>query len=226
VLPSQRAAPPGPAAGALPPQSLTASTTLNTQIFTNAGSLPQAGLGLLPKPLNVLPTAHAAPQHLQSRGGAAGGPGDFSGPRDHPFVNPRAQGGGGRFNSSPTRGSGGGALGSISKGADKSDRGAPRKNASSGAHREERRRDRSRELSKDMERSRASPPPPRKRSRSPVRTRSRSPRRSSPSRSRSPRSPPRRRARAGPRYSVAVPKMSLHFAESNVFDLRQRYSHM
>lgn len=38
------------------------------------------------------------------------------------------------------------------------------------------------------------------------------------------RSPPRRRARAGPRYNVSVPKVSLTFPASNVMELRKRYS--
>ena len=225
VLPNQRAGPGGPGSGAPPPsQGLTASTTLNSQIFTNAGPPPQGGLGLLPKPLNVPPPAHPGPQHHQPRGG--GGSNDFTGPRD-PFGNPRgSSSGSGRPNNSPTRSLTGGGQGSAGKSSDKPDRGASRRGAGSGAPREERRVERSRELSRDKERSRGSPPPARKRSRSPVRTRSRSPRRSTPSRSRSPRSPPRRRARTAPRYNVAVPKISLHFPESNVFDLKHRYSHM
>ena len=58
----------------------------------------------------------------------------------------------------------------------------------------------------------------RKRSRS-VSRKSRSPAR----RSRS-RSPPRRRARAAPRYNVSIPKISLHFPQSNVMELKKRYS--
>lgn len=233
VLPNQRAGPGGPGSGAPPSQQgLTASTTLNSQIFTNAGPPPQGGLGLLPKPLNVPPPAHPGPQHHQARGGGGGGgSNDFTGPRD-PFGNPRGSSSG-RPNSSPARsltGGGGGSQGSAAGGGGKSsdksaaDRGASRRG---GAPRgEERRVERSRELSRDKERSRVSPPPARKRSRSPVRTRSRSPRTRTPSRSRSPRSPPRRRARTAPRYNVSVPKMSLHFPESNVFDLKHRYSHM
>ena len=45
------------------------------------------------------------------------------------------------------------------------------------------------------------------------------------SRSRS-RSPPRRRARTAPRYNVSVPKVSLNFPESGVFDLKKRYTNM
>ncbi len=237
VLPNQRAGPGGPGSGAPPPtQSLTASTTLNTQVFTNAGG-PQGGHGLLPKPLNVPPPIHPGQQqqqqqqqHHQPRGG--GGSNDFTGPRD-PFGNPRGMNSGGsgrQLNSSPNR-----SQSSVAKSSDKPDRGAPdrgppRRGAGGGAPREERRVERSRELSRDKERSRGSPPPAtshaRKRSRSPVRTRSRSPRRSTPSRSRSPRSPPRRRARTTPRYNVSVPKISLNFPESNVFDLKHRYSHM
>merc|ERR1719322_852617 len=78
-----------------------------------------------------------------------------------------------------------------------------------------RRDDRSRD--KDRSNSRASPPTlSRKRSRSPRRTRSRS-------RSRS---PPRRRVRIAPRYNVSVPKVSLNFPDSNVYDLKKRYSNM
>merc|ERR1719319_1455290 len=63
----------------------------------------------------------------------------------------------------------------------------------------------------------------RKRSRSPSR-RSRSPvnRRT---RSRT-RSPPRRRSRQTPRYNVSVPKVSLKFPNSNVMDLKKRYSNL
>jgi len=62
----------------------------------------------------------------------------------------------------------------------------------------------------------------RKRSRSPSR-RSRSPARRSRSRSRS---PPRRRARTAPRYNVSVPKVSLNFPQSNVMELKKRYSNL
>merc|ERR1719266_1991241 len=59
----------------------------------------------------------------------------------------------------------------------------------------------------------------------PTRKRSRSPPRRTRSRSRS-RSPPRRRARTAPRYNVSVPKVSLNFPESGVFDLKKRYNNM
>jgi hypothetical protein len=220
VLPNQRAGPGGPGSGAPPPpKNITSSTTLNSQVFTNA---PQGGMGLLQKPPPAPP-----PPHLNQPPRAFGGHSDFPGPgpRD-PFGNPRGMnsgGGGGRLNS-PPRNLGSGGLGSSNKGPDKSDRGPNRRAVGSGTPREERRVERSRELSRDKDRSRGSPAPrERKRSRSPVRTHSRSPKRGSQSRSRS---PPRRRARTAPRYNVSVPKVSLHFPESNVFDLKHRFSHM
>ncbi len=204
-----------------PPPSLTASTSLNTQVFTNTGGPPpQAGMGLLPKPMNVPPPPHLGSQHHQPRAG--GGPNDYPVHRGDPFGNQRGSSiGSGRHASPPPRMGASSDRSGGAKSSDKPDRGGPTRKATS--HREERRRDRSRELSRERERVRGSPPPARKRSRSPVRTRSRSPRRSTPSRSRS---PPRRRARPAPRYSVSVPKFPLDLAASNVCSLKQRYSHM
>ena len=185
-------------------------------MFTNA----QGGMGLLQKP-------PPAPPHINAPPRGFGANNDFPGPgpRD-PFGNPRGMnsgGGGGRLNS-PPRNLGSGGLGSTGKGPDKSDRGPSRRGIGSGAPRDERRVERSRELSRDKERSKGSPAPrERKRSRSPVRTHSRSPKRGSQSRSRS---PPRRRARTAPRYNVSVPKVSLHFPESNVVELKHRFSNM
>ena len=56
-------------------------------------------------------------------------------------------------------------------------------------------------------------------------SRERSARKRSRTRSRS-KSPPRRRARHAPRYSVSVPKVCLRFLESNVMDLKKRYSNI
>ena len=215
VLPNQRAGPGGPGSGAPPPPNITSGGgALNSQAFTNA---PQGGMGHLQKP----PPSQSH-MNQPSRGYRDNNDFPGPGPRD-PFGNPRgmSSGGGGGRNNSPPRNLGSGGLGSMGKG---SDRGSIRRGIGSGAPRDERRVERSRELSRDKDRSRGSPAPrERKRSRSPVRTHSRSPKRGSQSRSRS---PPRRRARTTPRYNVSVPKVSLHFPESNVYDLKHRFSNM
>ncbi|XP_040583991.1 cell division cycle and apoptosis regulator protein 1 isoform X2 [Lepeophtheirus salmonis] len=84
---------------------------------------------------------------------------------------------------------------------------------------EERSRFMDRDIDRNRDKDRGRSPVPsssRKRSRSPRRTRSRS----------RTRSPPRRRVRTAPRYNVFVPKISLHFPQSSIIELKKRYGNM
>ena len=200
VLPNQNSNKPPPNSST----SVTSTSTLNAHAFANPSNAPA------PQPMTHQPPPPVQQRMNQNRNEAAFGSGNgSSGNRnDH-----GGGGGGGRNESrmrqpSPVR-----EMKRMSSSNDHR-----RRDDRSNTRDRDGRDNRDRSRDKDRSNNRASPPTSssRKRSRSPRRTRSRS-------RSRS---PPRRRVRIAPRYNVSVPKVSLNFPDSNVYDLKKRYSNM
>lgn len=201
--------------------SVTTTSTLNAHAFANTA--PQ---------MSLPPPPRGAPQ---PRNEAAFG----SGPPPAPAPNNRGGDHRGSNNDSRMRNNSpmrepmkGRGLSSSSNrdhsSRNREDRGANRDRGNAGSNDRDRDRDRDRSRdSRDKDRGNTNsnnPTPPSGPSGF-SRKRSRSPKRNTRSRSRS-RSPPRRRIRTAPRYNVSVPKVSLHFPESSVHELKKRYPNM
>jgi hypothetical protein len=205
VLPNQNAGRPG--SSGMPVSagpSVTTTTTLNAHAFSSA---PPANMAHPPPPPRLNQPPPAQP-HQQQRNEAAFGTGNRGDHGGHPQ----------RTNDAPNNASlHSNALRNSTTSSSPPVRDLKSGGRSSNDHRRRDERSNTRDRSKT---SRSSPPPTsstRKRSRSPPR------RTHSPSRSRS---PPRRRQRTAPRYNVSVPKVSLNFLESSVYELKKRYSNM